>query len=198
LFSFLLLTSFKQARYSEVNVGHYGLAFPLYTHFTSPIRRYPDLLVHRLIHSVLKRDGGKRGKGLYSVDELGRMATQSSGLERKAVAAEREYHKIKSIRYLSERIGHSFDSLVIGLIPRGIFVRDTETGVEGFVDGFFLERYAEESLRFDEKDIVFRTRSGRVAFAIGLKLKVELVSVNPERLFVDFRPVKEMAMNKSS
>lgn len=198
LFSFLLLTSFKQARYSEENVGHYGLAFPFYTHFTSPIRRYPDLLVHRLIHSVLKREGVKRGKGIYSIDELGRMATQSSGLERKAVAAEREYHKIKSIRYLSERIGHAFDTLVIGLIPRGLFVRDSETGVEGFVDGFFLERYAEESLRFDEKDIVFRTRSGHVAFAIGLKLKVELVSVNPERLFVDFRPVKETFVRKET
>lgn len=185
LFSFLLLTSFMQARYSETNIGHWGLGFTHYSHFTSPIRRYPDLLAHRMLTAIVHRS-----KPAHRLDELSSMAASSSDLERKAVTAEREYHKLKTIRYLEDRPGERFEVMVIGLVQRGLFVRDRVTGIEGFVDESWLRRMSDEELFFDERDASFKTPTGQVVHAPGFRMTVELVGVNPERLFIDFRPVE--------
>jgi ribonuclease R len=184
LYSFLLLTSFMQARYSAENIGHYGLAFSHYSHFTSPIRRYPDLLAHRLIERIIKKSPMR-----YDVDSVAEIATQSSNLERKAVTSEREYHKVKVIRYLEEKIGDEFDVFVIGMINRGLFVRDLTSGVEGFVDAYHLERFCHEQVTYDENNLVFSTSRGKVLFSLGQKMRVKLLSVNAEKLYIDFRPV---------
>jgi len=186
LFSFLLLTSFMQARYSEANVGHWGLGFTHYSHFTSPIRRYPDLLVHRILTAIVHK-----AKAPHRPDEIEKMAADASQLERKAVTAEREYHKIKTIRYLEPRIGEFFQTLVLGIIPRGLFVRDLATGIEGFVDYDWLARLADEELFFDERDQSFKTAKGKQVWFLGKRVEVELVGLNPERLFIDFKPVED-------
>ncbi len=185
LYSFLLLTSFMQARYSAENIGHYGLAFTHYSHFTSPIRRYPDLLAHRLIARIIKKTPLN-----YDVDTVSEIANNSSNLERKAVTSEREYQKVKIIRYLEDKIGEDFDVFIIGMIGRGLFVRDLTSGVEGFVDVFHLERFTHEVVSYDENNFVFTNSRGKVLFSLGQKMRVRLLSVNVGKLYIDFRPVE--------
>ena len=178
LYSYLLLTSLNQACYSESNSGHYGLAFKRYTHFTSPIRRYPDLVVHRLISKLLvnKKIG-------YSKNALMRIAKQASARERLAVDAEREYLKIKSIRYMSDKIGQEFQGIITGMIHRGFFVREIMTGIEGFIDQSWLGAGA----FYLENEGIYE--DGKTRYCLADKIPVTLVSVNPRKLFIDFKPV---------
>ena len=178
LFSHLLLVSMNQARYCERNVGHYGLAFPQYTHFTSPIRRYPDLIVHRLISKLLlnKKTG-------YPTSALSQIAEQNSISERNSIDAEREYVKVKSVRYMRDKVGEVFDCLITGLIHRGIFLKDTRTHIEGFVDRAWLEYDS----YYDERQQVYVNYKQKLK--LGDKVRAELVSVNIRKLFIDFKLV---------
>lgn len=180
LFSYLLLTSMSQARYSEKNLGHYGLGFARYTHFTSPIRRYPDLVVHRLISKLLINE--KTG---YHKVLLSKIADQNSLSERKSVDAEREYVKVKSIRYLNNKIGETFDCVITGIIHRGLFVKDTVTSIDGFIDSVWLNCQA----YYDETQNVYVSEDRQ--FKLGGKVKAELISVNLKKLFIDFRLIEE-------
>ncbi len=180
LFSYLLLTSMNQAHYSETNIGHYGLAFSKYTHFTSPIRRYPDLIVHRLISKILL--GKKTG---YNNSLLSVIANQNSISERKSVDAEREYVKVKSVHYLANKIGEQFDCLITGIIPRGLFLMDTKTHIEGFVDGAWLGYKG----YYDEKQSAYINNEQKLK--MGDAVRAELVSVNIKKLFIDFKLLEE-------
>ncbi len=153
ILSYLILRSLKQARYSEENVGHFALAAPTYTHFTSPIRRYPDLIVHRILKAVLAKEGPdlvggavprlparagtrdvrSKGGAHVSREELHTLGIETSEAERRAADAERELMEWKKVSFMAGRLGDEFDALIISLIKHGFFVELTDLFVEGFV-----------------------------------------------------------------
>jgi ribonuclease R len=168
ILSFLMLRSLKQARYSVENVGHFALAADTYTHFTSPIRRYPDLIVHRLL------------KG-EQVADLAHIADECSQSERRAADAERELVEWKKVKFMAERVGEDFDALIISATKYGLFVELTDLFIEGLVpiDTLPGDQYTyQENVR---KIVGKRTRR---EFSIGDRVRVLLdrVDANERKL----------------
>jgi ribonuclease R len=186
--NFMCLRAFKKAVYGIENVGHYALAFRSYAHFTSPIRRYPDLLVHRLV---------KRALGLPDFKDveirkthLDALAKQSSWLEQRAETAERTLHARKSARYLSARIGESFPGVVTGATGGGLFVQLLETGMEGMLP---VRELTDDYYDFDpERLSLVGSRSGRV-FGPGTEIDIRIAAVDIERSDVIFGMVAASA-----
>ena len=134
ILSYLMLRSLKQARYSENNQGHFALAIKLYTHFTSPIRRYPDLVIHRILKAVLDQNTSRdKDGGPYPESDLGTIAQETSFTERRAADAERALMQWKKARFMEERLGDEFDALIIHVTKAGLFVELLELFVEGLV-----------------------------------------------------------------
>src|SRR5581483_10140787 len=127
ILSYLMLRSLKQARYSTENAGHFALAADSYTHFTSPIRRYPDLIVHRLLKTALA------GKTPPPEPELRAIADECSQSERRAADAERELVEWKKVKFMESRLGDEFDALVISTTRYGLFVELENLFIEGLV-----------------------------------------------------------------
>jgi ribonuclease R len=182
ILSYLMLRSLKQARYSVDNVGHFALAAETYTHFTSPIRRYPDLVVHRVLAASL--DGW-----VYSSSaELGAMADESSQSERRAAEAERELVEWKKTKFMADRVGEVFDALVISTTKYGLFVELADLFIEGLVpiDSLPGERYTyHENVR---KIIGQRSRR---EFSIGDRVRVLLERVDSLERKLQFSLVEE-------
>jgi ribonuclease R len=171
ILSYLMLRSLKQARYSEENQGHFALAAPSYTHFTSPIRRYPDLIVHRILSGRL---AGK--DDIIPPDRLHAIADESSETERRAADAERELVEWKKVRFMEDRVGEDFKALIISTTKFGFFVELGELYIEGLVpvDTLPGDRYAyNENTR---KIVGQRTRR---EFSIGDEVQVRLDRVDP-------------------
>jgi ribonuclease R len=170
ILSYLMLRSLKQARYSAENTGHFALAASHYTHFTSPIRRYPDLIVHRLLGASLDRK-------TYSTEaEIKITADDCSMTERRAAEAERELVEWKKAKFMESRVGEEFDGLIISTARYGAFVELTDLFVEGLIPIETLpgDRYTyHENVR---KIIGQRTRR---EFSIGDKVRVLLDRVDP-------------------
>ena len=177
ILSYLMLRSLKQARYSTDNVGHFALAADTYTHFTSPIRRYPDLVVHRLLRDVLLGQAD-RAPGEA---ELSAIAEECSQSERRAADAERELVEWKKVKFMAERVGQDFDALIISTTKYGLFVELTDLFIEGLVpiDTLPGDQYTyQENVR---KIVGKRTRR---EFAIGGAVRVILdrVDANERKL----------------
>jgi ribonuclease R len=169
ILSYLMLRSLRQARYSTENVGHFALAADTYTHFTSPIRRYPDLMVHRLLRAVLT------GKATPGEEYLKPLADECSQSERRAADAERELVEWKKVKFMTDRVGEDFDALVISTAKYGLFVELTDLFVEGLVpiDTLPGDEYTyQENVR---KVVGKRTRR---EFSIGDKVRVILDRVD--------------------
>ena len=175
ILSYLMLRSLKQARYSAENVGHFALAADSYTHFTSPIRRYPDLEVHRLLRAVLT------GKTTPAEAELTAIAEECSQSERRAADAERELVEWKKVKFMAERVGQDFDALIISTAKYGLFVELEDLFIEGLVP---IDTLPGDQYTYQEnvRKIVGK-RTGR-EFSIGDRVRVILdrVDANDRKL----------------
>ncbi|WP_102344927.1 ribonuclease R [Bacillus sp. Marseille-P3661] len=183
--STVMLRSMKQAKYDPESLGHFGLSAEFYTHFTSPIRRYPDLIVHRLIRTYLiekKLDEQTQKKWQ---EDLANIAEHSSNMERRAVDAERETDDLKKAEYMLDKIGEEFDGMISSVTNFGLFVELPNT-VEGLVHVSYL---TDDYYRYDEAHYaMIGERTGNI-FRIGDEITVRVVNVNKEERVVDFEIV---------
>ncbi len=179
----LLLRSMKQARYSTENIGHFGLASEHYTHFTSPIRRYPDLIVHRLIKEVSKNRRVKEDRRSMLDAKLKDIAKHSSERERLSMEAEREVVELKKLEFMQDKIGSEYDGVISGVVAFGFFVELEDILVEGLVrvtsmyDDFYRFEERQHRLAGDRTDKVYR---------LGDKVRVRVDKVDMEKRKIDF------------
>ncbi len=169
----------QKAVYSTANIGHFGLAFAYYTHFTSPIRRYPDLMVHRLLQRFLKHGQVEQGE----IVKYQRLCDDSSEREMEAAEAERASIKYKQVEYMTERVGQEFDATISGVSEWGIYVEETETKAEGMVK---LRDLKDDFYELNEKMYAIVGKSTGKKYSLGDKVRVKLVSADPERKTLDF------------
>lgn len=174
----MLLRAMQQARYSEHNHGHYGLAAKYYSHFTSPIRRYPDLLVHRMIREYTQVTAENKAHFAQVIPEL---ATSSSQLERRAIDAERAVEAMKKAEYMASHIGESYDAVVSSVVKFGLFVELPNT-IEGLIHITTLPEY----YHYNERNMSLQgERSGRI-FRVGQPIRVTLTRADKETGDIDF------------
>jgi ribonuclease R len=176
---YALLRSLKQAKYSPEEEGHYALASQNYCHFTSPIRRYPDLTVHRLLGQLLRT--GRAG-GDYA--ELVALGEHCSKTERRAEVAERELVKVKLLAYLSERIGSELEAIITGVADYGFFAQAEQFPVEGLVH---VSTLTDDYYYFEEATHSLIGRRTHKRYRLGDKVKVNVVRVDQQRRQLDFR-----------
>ncbi|MGC8653181.1 MAG: ribonuclease R [Candidatus Kryptoniota bacterium] len=176
----IVLRSMAKAVYSEKNIGHFGLAFKYYTHFTSPIRRYPDLIVHRLLYSYTT---GQQPEDLQGLKKLvSEVSKKASEAERRAVEAERESVKVKQVQYMLNHVGDEYEGTISGITKFGFFVEINELLIEGLVPLRELDDY----YIFHEKDFLVKGRRTGKVYQLGDRVKVKVVRVNMERHEIDF------------
>lgn len=175
------LRSMTKAVYSTENQGHFGLAFDAYTHFTSPIRRYPDLEVHRLLKQYLNGQKPRKTKSL--TQSLQRICEQSNQRERVAVDAEREYTRIKSMQFLSKKIGNTYDGVISGVTSFGIFVELTHYLIDGLVH---VSEMSGDYYSFDQENYQFIGKKSGRTYRIGDRVKVKIKNVSIEEQRADF------------
>ena len=174
--AFLMLRTMQQARYDIQNRGHFGLAAPSYTHFTSPIRRYPDLVVHRALRET--RPGARRAPGRGARTEaLPEVARHTSEVERRAEDAEREVVQWKKVRFMADKVGDEFTGYVTGVTAFGLFIELVEHFVEGLVH---ISSMADDYYIFFERQHELRGEKSRKVYRLGDVAKVQLVRVDRE------------------
>ncbi|PTJ90382.1 ribonuclease R [Staphylococcus simulans] len=183
--STMMLRSMQQARYEDVNLGHFGLSADYYTHFTSPIRRYPDLVVHRLIRKYLIEDS-MSGKELRKwEDKLPEIAEHTSNRERRAIEAERDTDELKKAEFILQHIGEEFEGIVSSVANFGMFVELPNT-VEGMVH---VSSMTDDYYQFAEGQMaMIGERTGNV-FRIGDTVKIKVVNVDVDQRMIDFQIV---------
>jgi ribonuclease R len=177
-----MLRSMMHAEYTPKNVGHFGLALESYAHFTSPIRRFPDLLVHRAIRHILA--GGKAGSYRYQADEMERLGAICSAHERRAEEATRDVEARLKCQFMEDKVGNEFDGVVSGVTNFGLFVQLIEPQIDGLVHVTSLEN---DYYRFDAGAMaLIGERTGK-RYALGERLRVVVARVDLESRRIDFR-----------
>ena len=177
ILSRLTIRLMARAVYSTNNIGHYGLAFPYYTHFTSPIRRYPDLIVHRLLSAYLQ------GAPSVNKEEFEEYCKHSSLMEQKAAEAERSSIKYKQAEYLADKIGQVFDAKVSGIAKWGVFAELEESKCEGLIA---MRKFDDDFYYIDEENYTLVGLHKGTSLRIGDSIKIRVVSVNLLKKQMDF------------
>jgi ribonuclease R len=178
--AFLMLRTMQKARYAPENLGHFGLAADHYTHFTSPIRRYPDLIVHRSLRE--SRQGMSEDRKIELVEDLPDVARHTSERERRANDAERELVQWKKVRFMTDKVGDVFNGYITGVSAFGLFIELVEHFVEGMVH---VSTMADDYYRFVERAHVLRgEKNGRV-YRLGDRVEVQVIRVDLERRQID-------------
>jgi ribonuclease R len=172
----LALRAMAKAVYTTKNIGHYGLAFDYYTHFTSPIRRYPDMMVHRLLEHYLR--GGKT----VDEEEYEGKCRHASEMERKAIDAERASIKYKQVEYLADKVGEVYDGIIAGVTDWGIYVEINENKCEGMIP---IRELNDDFYEFDEENYTITGRRKGRRFQLGDPIRVEIYRVNLEKRQLD-------------
>jgi ribonuclease R len=186
-----LLRAMQKAKYSEINSPHYGLGARFYSHFTSPIRRYPDFILHRIIHRLVIGESKNMKKDMHHFESImPEVAQHTSDQERKAVQMERDVAKLKSCEYMSDKIGNQFKGVITQMMPSGMFVK-LDNGIEGFVPLRVLDDY----YMYDEANLTFVGNRGK-KYRLGDPVKVELLDVDLAAKKMDFSIIDKKATKK--
>ena len=178
-----------KACYSTDNIGHYGLAFNFYTHFTSPIRRYPDLMVHRLLSRYL--DGGNSADKLYFESQC----EHASAREIIAANAERDSVKYKLIEFMQDKVNQEFDGHISGITEWGMYVEIEPTKIEGMVP---LRSIKSDFYDFDEARYLIRGKRTRKVYRLGDAVKVRVKSTNLEQRLLDYELIETLRRGPST
>jgi len=178
--AFLMLRTMQKARYDPSNLGHFGLAAGSYTHFTSPIRRYPDLIVHRTLRESRQGMSAERREELN--EELPEMARHTSERERRADDAERELVQWKKVRFMADKVGDEFDGYITGVTAFGLFIELIEHFVEGMVH---VSTMADDYYRFVERAHILRGENTGRVYRLGDRVTVQVIKVDMERRQID-------------
>ena len=172
------IRAMQKARYSVHNIGHYGLAFDYYTHFTSPIRRYPDMMVHRLLTKYLDEGGHTVTEKKYEA-----LCEHSSMMEQLAASAERSSVKYKQVEFMTEHLGQVYKGVISGVTEWGLYVELNENKCEGMIPMRDLD---DDYYEFDEKNYCLRGRRTRRTYSLGDELTIKVAKANLERKQLDF------------
>jgi ribonuclease R len=190
--SMAMLRSLTHAEYTPDNIGHFGLSLDAYAHFTSPIRRYPDLLVHRAIRHILRQ--GKAGGYDYSTGDMERLGAVCSAHERRAEDATREVEAWLKCQFMEDKVGEEFDGVVTGVTNFGLFVQLTDFMIDGLVH---VTNLVNDYYHFDSgSQSLVGERTGR-RYSLGGKLHVVVAKVELETKRIDFRLAGESAVEQS-
>ncbi len=179
--AFLMLRTMQKARYAPENLGHFGLAASSYTHFTSPIRRYPDLVVHRALRAARRAALSEEAREEWR-EELPEVARHTSEMERRADDAERELLQWKKVKFMADKVGDEFEGYVVGVAAFGLFVELVEHYVEGLVH---VSTMADDYYRFLEDAHMLRGENTHKVYRLGDKVKVQVIRVNMEVRQID-------------
>ncbi len=179
--AFLMLRTMQKARYAPENLGHFGLAAATYTHFTSPIRRYPDLVVHRALRALRHGRLAEETREEWAED-LPEIARHTSERERRADDAERELLQWKKVKFMADKVGDEFDGYVTGVAAFGLFVELVEHFVEGMVH---ISTMADDYYRFVESAHLLRGENTQKVYRLGDKVKVQVIRVNMDTRQID-------------
>jgi ribonuclease R len=184
--AFLMLRTMQKARYAPQNLGHFGLAAASYTHFTSPIRRYPDLVVHRALratrHGTLSPEEREE-----AAEDMPEVARHTSEMERRADEAERELLQWKKVKFMADKVGDEFEGYVTGVAAFGLFIELIEHYVEGLVH---VSTMADDFYRFVESGHVLFGEKTQKSYRLGDKVKVQVVRVNMDSRQIDLALVE--------
>jgi ribonuclease R len=178
----LAIRAMAKAVYSSRNIGHYGLSFEYYSHFTSPIRRYPDMMVHRLLDKYL--EGGRA----VNADQLEEKCKHTSNMEQRAANAERASIKYKQVEFMQDKVGQVFSGVISGVTDFGIFVELDENKCEGMVS---TKDLTDDFYFFDEKNYCITGMHSQRSYQLGAPVKIEIIRANLEKKQLDFKLVEE-------